>query len=122
MSDAKLEHTPLPWKQVSREGKIGVDIRGANGRAVAATFGVANQPKSRAGAQAQAREDRANAELIVAAVNSYPQREAMRSALEAWRRTHTGCCRDGCRQCAEDGNTPHRCALCIKTDAALEAN
>jgi len=83
MSDAKLEHTPLPWKQVSREGKIGVDIRGANGRAVAATFGVANQPKSRAGAQAQAREDRANAELIVAAVNSYPQREAMRSALEA---------------------------------------
>jgi Lar family restriction alleviation protein len=49
-----------------------------------------------------------------------PQREAMRSALEAWRRTHTGCCRDGCRQCAEDGNTPHRCALCIKTDAALE--
>jgi hypothetical protein len=55
-----------------------------------------------------------------AAVHSYPQREAMQSALEAWRRTHTRCCRDGCRQCAEDGNTPHRCALCIKTDAALE--
>ena len=75
--------TARPWKCVSEEGKMGVDIRGNDGRAVAATFGVCNCPKTSEGARKQADEDRANARLIVAAVNAYaPMVAALEEAAE----------------------------------------
>lgn len=80
MSEAK--HSPLPWKAVFSEGHVGVDVRAANGRAVAATFGVANQAATKEGMARQAEEDRANARLIVAAVKSHQKLvDALRSAV-----------------------------------------
>lgn len=80
--ESETKHSPLPWRQVSKDGRVGVDIRAASGRAVAATFGVANQPRSVAGMRAQAEEDRANAALIVSAVNSSQAAQGLATALE----------------------------------------
>ena len=69
MSDAKLEHTPLPWHLDNPDDPD--YIFDEKMRMVAQMRGI--------GAQLPIK---ANAELIIAAVNSYTQREAMRSALE----------------------------------------
>ena len=61
------KHTPGPWEAVSKEGRIGVDVRSVSGRRVAATYGVCNAPRSKEGAKHQAEEDRANAIFIAAA-------------------------------------------------------
>ena len=61
------KYTPGPWEAVSKEGRIGVDVRSVSGRRVAATYGVCNAPRSKEGAKHQAEEDRANAIFIAAA-------------------------------------------------------
>lgn len=59
-------HTAGPWEAVSKEGRIGVDVRAVSGRRVAATYGICNAPRSREAAKHQAEEDRANAIFIAA--------------------------------------------------------
>ena len=75
---SEYKHTPGPWHQVSHEGRVGVDVRSAFGRAICATYGVCNQPKTLSGIKSQAEEDRANARLISAAPEMY---EALKAAL-----------------------------------------
>lgn len=78
MADAK--HTPLPWRRDKTGGSRG-DVRGANGRWVAACWGLAarcetnHRPSYRA-------ECAANAELIVRAVNCHDELVAALVAIE----------------------------------------
>jgi hypothetical protein len=64
-----VAHTPTPWVRDTTCG-AGCDIRASNGRKVAATYGVANTAKTHEGRMKQQAEDRANADLIVRAVNA----------------------------------------------------
>lgn len=61
------KHTPGPWVH-DTSGHPAPDVRAASGRAIAHTWMVCSStPKSAAGYQARADEDRANARLIAAA-------------------------------------------------------
>lgn len=64
MSTAK--HTPGPWHHDTR-GYPHPDVKAANGRNIACTWGVNNQPKTPGAAKAQKEIARANARLIAAA-------------------------------------------------------
>lgn len=70
INSKNVQHSPTPWVRDVTRG-VGCDIRAASGRKVAATFGVANMPKTRQAAEMQKLVDRANAELIIKAVNEY---------------------------------------------------
>jgi hypothetical protein len=77
MSDAKLKHTPLPWH-------AGLESFREDGHwQETEIWSQWDSPEPKIVATLAARKSGdANARFIVAAVNSYPQREAMRSALE----------------------------------------
>lgn len=60
------KHTPGPWRHDKR-GYPHPDVKAANGRNVACTWGVNNQPKTTAAAKTQMQIARANARLIAAA-------------------------------------------------------
>ena len=78
MSDAKLKHMPLPW-HASLES-----FREDGHWQPTEIWSQWDSPEPKIVATLAARKSGdANARLIVAAVNSFPQREAMRSALEA---------------------------------------
>lgn len=61
-----VQHTPGPWHHDKR-GYPHPDVKAANGRNVACTWGVNNQPKTKEAAEAQKQIARANARLIAAA-------------------------------------------------------
>lgn len=62
----KEKHTPGPWLHCTR-GYPHADVKAANGRNIAATWGVNNQPKTPEAVKKQTEIARANARLIACA-------------------------------------------------------
>ena len=60
------KHTPGPWVHDTR-GYRHADVKAADGRNIACTWGVNNQPKTKDACEAQKQIARANARLIAAA-------------------------------------------------------